>query len=168
MVALRVGHCSAAIAAGLMLGATALAMGQVQTTQPADATSFEAASVAVSFKAELQAVLRASPRQKLAFEVATVKPSRPGSTNEDWDSEGDRVTIKGYSLRKLIRAAFNLKSDSQIVGGPDWLDKQYFDIAAKIGEEQMVSFDKPGADRDKQTAIKPCYRHCLENAFIFR
>lgn len=165
MVALRVRRYGAGIAAGWMFGVTALTMAQVQTMQPEDAASFDLASAAVSSHAESQAAPPAFPAQKLAFEVATVKPARPGSTNEDWDSEGDRVTIKGYSLRKLIRAAFNLKSDAQIVGGPGWLDKRYFDISAKIGEEQMASFDKAGADRDRQTAIQAMLQALLGERF---
>jgi uncharacterized protein (TIGR03435 family) len=103
--------------------------------------------------------------QKPAFEVATVKASRPGSTNEDWDSGGDRVTIRGYSLRKLIRAAFNLKSDAQIVGGPDWLGNRYFDVSAKISDEQMAAFSKGHGDRDEQAGIQAMLQTLLTERF---
>lgn len=122
-------------------------------------------AVGGSARAGSQSNSAAVPDQRLAFEVATVRPSPPGSTNEDWDSGGDRVTIRGYSLRKLIRAAFNLKSDAQIVGGPDWLDKQAFDITAKIDDEQAASFRAPGAGRSAQTAIQAMLRTLLEERF---
>jgi uncharacterized protein (TIGR03435 family) len=106
-----------------------------------------------------------SSTQKLAFDVATVKPSRAGSGHEDWDSEGDWVTIRGYSLRRLIRAAFNLKSDAQIIGGPGWIDGRYFDISAKIGDEQMASFSGGHGDRDEQTAVQTMLQTLLNERF---
>lgn len=108
------------------------------------------------------------PDQKLAFEVATVRPARPDSTNEDWDSEGDRVIVKGYSLRKLIKAAYNLRSDAQIAGGPKWLDKQRFDISAKIEDEQAISFRAAGADRDEEAAIQLMLQALLSERFHLR
>lgn len=115
--------------------------------------------------AESQTVLAPPSTPKLAFEVATVKPSRPGSTNEDWDSDGDRLTIRGYSLRKLIRAAFNLKSDAQIVGGPEWIGNRYFDISAKAGDEQIAAFSREHRDHDEPSAIQIMLQTLLSERF---
>jgi uncharacterized protein (TIGR03435 family) len=109
-----------------------------------------------------------SKAKPLAFEVATVRPTRPDSTNEDWDSEGNRVTIKGYSLRQLIKAAFNLRSAAQILGGPEWLDKQRFDILAIIDEEQATSFRAAGADRDEEAEIQMMLQALLSERFHLR
>ncbi|HEY4358766.1 MAG TPA: TIGR03435 family protein [Acidobacteriaceae bacterium] len=117
------------------------------------------------FRALAQTTHTATPEQKFAFEVSTVKPSRPGSTNEDWDSDGNRVTIRGYSLRMLIRVAFGLKSSSQIVEGPDWLDKQHFDITAKLDEEQIAAFHGTTRDRDTQNAIQTALQTLLRERF---
>lgn len=115
--------------------------------------------------AESQSVRPPVSTQRLAFEVATVRPSSPGSTNEDWDSGGGRLTVRGYSLRKLIRAAFNLKSDAQIVGGPDWLDKRYFDISAKISDEQMAAFKRGNGGRDEQAGTQMMLQTLLSERF---
>jgi uncharacterized protein (TIGR03435 family) len=80
------------------------------------------------------------------FEVATVKPSKPGRWGEDLDESNNRLTIQNYSLRHLIREAFRLKSDSQIIGGPGWIDNQRFDIVAKVDDGEVARMDKMDGD----------------------
>ena len=72
------------------------------------------------------------------FEVATIKPSRPGSGNHNWDSSTDWVTIENYSLRDLIASAYGLKSNAQVLGGLQWLDKMHFDITAKVDDAEVA------------------------------
>jgi bla regulator protein BlaR1 len=66
-----------------------------------------------------------------AFEVAAIKPSKPGSTGSSilWDMSG-RLTVENASLKRLIWSAYDVR-DFQIVGGPPWLDSGTFDIVAK-------------------------------------
>lgn len=73
-----------------------------------------------------------------SFEVASIKPTRKDEGDRDWDSGADRLRIEGYSLRNLIASAYGLKSDSQVLGGPDWIDKRRFDIAAKVDDAEMA------------------------------
>jgi uncharacterized protein (TIGR03435 family) len=73
-----------------------------------------------------------------SFEVASIKPSKPDDGNHDWDSDSDRLTIENYTLRDLIASAYGLKSTSQVVGGPGWLDKQHFDISAKVDDTELA------------------------------
>jgi hypothetical protein len=54
-----------------------------------------------------------------SFEVASIKPSRPDDQRHNWNSCGDSVSIENYTLRRLIRTAYGLKSDSQVLGGPE-------------------------------------------------
>ena len=67
-----------------------------------------------------------------AFEVVAIKLSNPDNRGTSWRGTLDRITIENYTLRHLIRVAYGLKSDTQVLGGPDWLDKEHFDIAAKL------------------------------------
>jgi hypothetical protein len=103
------------------------------------------------------------PRKPLAFEVATIRPSPPDSTDEAWHGQGDRVTIRGYSLRQLIKAAFDLKTNAQIIGGPDWIDKQRVDISAKIADEQMSPLAKPLPIAISKPPSNPCCRPSSKN-----
>ncbi|HLY40545.1 MAG TPA: TIGR03435 family protein [Terracidiphilus sp.] len=72
-----------------------------------------------------------------AFEVAAIKLSRPDDNDHGWHGTRDRITIENYTLKRLIRAAYGLKSDTQVIGGPDWTDKQAFDISAKIEDAEV-------------------------------
>ena len=45
---------------------------------------------------------------------------------------GGRFTATNVTLRALIIGAYSLQ-ESQLSGGPDWLDKDRFDISAKAG-----------------------------------
>jgi uncharacterized protein (TIGR03435 family) len=88
------------------------------------------------------------------FEVASIKPSRPGDGHHGWNSGGDGVAIENYTLRRLIRTAYGLKSDSQVVGGPDWIGKEAFDIQAKFGDAEVAKMQKmSGREKFRETRL---------------
>jgi uncharacterized protein (TIGR03435 family) len=72
-----------------------------------------------------------APAQPPAFEVASVKPNKSGDIQAlMFPQPGGRFTATNVTLRALIIGAYHLQ-DSQLSGGPDWLDRERFDIAAK-------------------------------------
>lgn len=73
-----------------------------------------------------------------SFEVASIKPSKPDDTNLDWDDFPGRIAIENYTLRQIIKVAYGLKSESQVLGGPKWIDSQHFDIAAKADDAETA------------------------------
>jgi uncharacterized protein (TIGR03435 family) len=77
-----------------------------------------------------------------AFEVAAIKPSKPGDGNHNWDDTPGRVSIENYTLRRLISVAFGLKSESQVLGGPAWIGNEAFDIEAKIDDADVTNMRK--------------------------
>jgi uncharacterized protein (TIGR03435 family) len=67
----------------------------------------------------------------LAFDVASIKPNASGDLRVTIQtSSGGRFTATNAPLRSLIRIAYQLQ-DSQLIGGPKWLDVDRFDIVAK-------------------------------------
>jgi len=91
------------------------------------------------------------------FEVAAIKPSKQDNQNHNWSGSTDRILIENYTLRRLIRSAYGLKSDSQILGGPDWLDKQSFDINAKIDDAEiakMAKMDRVAKQRERNEMLQ--------------
>jgi uncharacterized protein (TIGR03435 family) len=93
-------------------------------------------------RAQEPATTTASASNPPAFEVATIKPARAGMWRQDYDADGNRLTVTNYTVRRLIREAYGLKSDSQILGGPKWIDKQAFDINAKVDDAEAARLDK--------------------------
>ena len=79
--------------------------------------------------------LAAQQPPSAAFEVVSVKPR----TSDDgrWTltmQPGGRLVAINVPLRLVIRTAFNVQND-QIVGVPDWLDADRFDINAKAPDD---------------------------------
>jgi uncharacterized protein (TIGR03435 family) len=89
-----------------------------------------------------QAPAIATAERRPSFEVASIKPSKPYSRGLDWDDSPGRVSISGYDLRQLIRAAYGLKSNAQVLGGPKWIDSERFDIVAKADDAETAKMQK--------------------------
>ncbi len=64
------------------------------------------------------------------FEVATIKPNNSGATSmQGLTVNGRNFATRASSLLDLISFSYEVQA-KQIVGGPDWLDKDRYDIAA--------------------------------------
>jgi len=75
-----------------------------------------------------------APSTTLTFEVASVKPNKSGDGRVMLGMQpGGRFTATNVPARLLLRQAFNVQ-DFQIVGGPDWLSSDRFDVVAKAPE----------------------------------
>jgi uncharacterized protein (TIGR03435 family) len=90
----------------------------------------------------------------LSYEVATVKPV---ATNT-----ADRVvklppgvmarTFSPLSIRSYIMNAYGAIYAAQVVGGPDWINKDAYDIKGKVPDDLEAAFQKMTfASRDDQT-----------------
>ena len=89
-----------------------------------------------------------------AFEVASVKPNKSGSGSSSENERNGRLTATNISLKDCLRFAYGLK-DYQIIG-PDWINSEKYDIAAKAessvtGEQLKAMFQALLADRFKLT-----------------
>jgi len=77
-----------------------------------------------------------------SFEVATIKPSHTGDDQRSLMMSPGKFTMSGMPVVELIRFAYDLKSDTQLSGGPGWVNSDKFDIEAKETEAQVQEFDK--------------------------
>jgi len=69
--------------------------------------------------------------QEQAFEVASVKPSRPEVMERSLSRQpGARLTASNATVKMLIMLAYQVMPD-QISGGPNWFESDGFDIDAK-------------------------------------
>jgi uncharacterized protein (TIGR03435 family) len=75
---------------------------------------------------------------KTAFEVASLRPSPPVATGGHWISmdggpgtkDPERISIKNYSLARLLTTAFEIGRED--ISGPGWIDEDKYDIVAKL------------------------------------
>jgi len=86
--------------------------------------------VAIGFPGGVRAQ---SPDQRLiAFEVASIKPSTSIERLSGIQRQpGGRVTITNMTVRTLITFAYRI-TGYQLIGGPDWADRDAFDVLARM------------------------------------
>ena len=92
-----------------------------------------------------------------SFDVATIKPAKPDSHRISWNNDNNLTTIENFTLRALIKFAFGLHSDSQVLGGPDWINKEHFDISAKVDEAEearMKAMKPEDSDHEYQLILR--------------
>ena len=82
------------------------------------------------------------------FEVASIKPSRPGDNMRQLFMTHGKFSAKDQSVKEIIRFAYDIKSDNQLSGGPSWIDSQKYDIDAK--EEDSVAERLPKLPFEEQ------------------
>jgi uncharacterized protein (TIGR03435 family) len=65
-----------------------------------------------------------------AFEVATIKPSKPGARGKGFGYRANQFMTFNTNMNDLVAFAYGLHS-KQIVGAPAWFGTDLFDIAGK-------------------------------------
>lgn len=110
-------------------------------------------------------VLAQPPERLPSFEVASVKKNTSGDTRSPMRTQpGGRFTATNARLKGLIATAFEMADspslvDSRILGGPDWIGSERYDIVAKSSTEFRPSPDGP----DRQLLLM--LRSLLEDRF---
>ena len=73
-----------------------------------------------------------------SFEVASIRPHLDPNDSSDTNLlPGGRYEGRNVSVRKLIRQATGV-DDRQMVGVPDWVDSERYDIDAKTGDTAQL------------------------------
>jgi uncharacterized protein (TIGR03435 family) len=72
----------------------------------------------------------------LTFEVATIKPTKPGTKAKGLTIRGRDLITVNFSLNDLISFAYGVHI-RQVTGGPSWLESEFYDITAKPEAEGM-------------------------------
>ena len=88
---------------------------------------------AVGIVAVVGAVLTAQTPASPAFEAASIKRNTFGGPRSGINNmPGGRVAATNLPLRDLMRPAYG-SYDIEVVGGPDWIDVDRWDILAAAG-----------------------------------
>jgi uncharacterized protein (TIGR03435 family) len=82
----------------------------------------------------------------LTFEVASVRPNKSGSPNNNFSIKGDTFTATNTTLRELIRVAYEAR-EMELTKGQEWIESERIDIVAKARAQL-----KPGRFPDE---LKP-------------
>jgi uncharacterized protein (TIGR03435 family) len=99
-----------------------------------------------------------------SFEVATVKPSPELATGLRFVLSPAHFAVTHASVRDLVKFAYGIKSEDQMVGVSGWMTSQYFDIQAKAADPEVAEFNKLDFDR-KITVPRLLLQSLLQERF---
>ena len=71
-----------------------------------------------------------SDQKSHTFEVASVKRNTSANERASLTINAGRLTLRNGPLRAIIQSAFSLQA-FQVLGGPDWIDTDRWDVTAK-------------------------------------
>jgi len=88
--------------------------------------------VVATVMAVMMAASQTPPAKEPAFEVASIKPSKPGTTGGGIRPlpGGQTYIASNVSVRLMIKLMYKI-TDTQIVGAPSWIDTERWDVEAK-------------------------------------
>jgi len=103
-----------------------------------------------------------APESSPAFEVASIKVNHGGDRRIALMLPPGRLTATNVPLKFLIQFAYKIK-DTQLSGGPGWIDSERYDVEAKIDEADA---DGQNADPEERTKrIQLMLRSLLADRF---
>jgi uncharacterized protein (TIGR03435 family) len=79
------------------------------------------------------------PAPLLSYEVATIKPVDAGTADRTVRLPPG-VTLNPLSIRRYIMDAYGAIYSAQVVGGPDWLSKDSYEIKGKASDDVEAAF----------------------------
>jgi uncharacterized protein (TIGR03435 family) len=91
------------------------------------------ASVVAALMSAQQVPAEISPPAQ--FEAASVKPNRSGSLSLEFRTPPGRLTVRNADLRTIVKNAFRIRQDVDLIGGPRWIETERFDITATAPEK---------------------------------
>jgi uncharacterized protein (TIGR03435 family) len=101
---------------------------------------------------------------KHAFEVATIKPSLHRALPWQIRDSPAHFAATNMSVGDLVRFAYGIKSDAQLVDAPSWLLTEHFDIQAKASDAEIAAYDKLGIE-EQMNVSRLLMQSLLEDRF---
>ena len=102
-----------------------------------------------------------------AFEVVSIKPNHDSGKIRRIGMLPTGFTAVHASLKDIIGLAFELKGDSQRIGGPNWIDSEFFDIEAKESETDIEA-DKSLSMDQRRTQLSLMLQSMLADRFALK
>jgi uncharacterized protein (TIGR03435 family) len=85
-----------------------------------------------------------APDAHPSFSVATIKPHDPNDGGQQFNTSGDRVTVRNQTVASMVSFAYAIHSH-QIVDAPEWTNHDRYDIEGKTdteGEPSLRQFQE--------------------------
>jgi len=99
----------------------------------------------------------------LSYDVATIKPIDPNAADQ-MVKLPPGVSLSPLSIRRYIMNAYGAIYAAQIVGGPDWLNKDAYDIKGKVPDDLQTAMQKMKTD-DQHDQFRAMQQSLLADRF---
>lgn len=133
---------------GLAAVATPLAFGMVHMTSSRSELLRNASALVPEYNsgsmkanaagagAALKAHQSISNNADLRYQTVSIERSKPEETMMRFQNSADRFTAINMTVQKLVGGAYGLEP-MQVIGGPDWVGTNRYDIQAKMDEPTL-------------------------------
>jgi uncharacterized protein (TIGR03435 family) len=128
---------------GLCVAALVVAMaGAQESAKPAQAAGAAPVQTAAQGKAEVK---------DFRYEVVSIRPSDPKATTSMMATPANEFRMTNMPLNSLVRGAYSVVMESDIVGLPKWAESDRYDVQAKMDDETVEALKKLSrAERNRQ------------------
>ena len=102
-----------------------------------------------------------------AFDVVSIKPARPGE-NWHFGFGPTGYSAAGVTLGTVIYQAYfayNMAGKHSVIGAPDWVGNDTWDIEAKVAPEDMAEYER---ERTRLEIANPVIQQMLQNMLADR
>jgi uncharacterized protein (TIGR03435 family) len=101
------------------------------------------------------------------FEVVSIKPNHESRPGRMIGMSPTGFTAKHASLKEILGMAYGLKGDDQLIGGPNWMRSEYYDIDAKESEADIEAAKKLTMEQ-RRTQLSLMIQSMLADRFGFK
>jgi uncharacterized protein (TIGR03435 family) len=121
-----------------------------------------AAVVALAMAAGL--VFSQNSAARLSFEAVSIKPNNSGSGSSGTSTNQGRLRATNVTPKQLIMAAYRVQ-DFQVIGGPDWINTDRFDVQAKAEDGAVPDTRNQRDEPDKLGPLELMMQSLLADRF---
>jgi uncharacterized protein (TIGR03435 family) len=84
----------------------------------------------------------------LRFDVVSVKPNKSDQFAHIEDTgDSDGITLRNMPLNEIILYVYGLRDMSLLLGSPNWIQSNRYDIQARVGESDLSAFHQLTRDQ---------------------
>jgi uncharacterized protein (TIGR03435 family) len=99
------------------------------------------------------------------LEVATIKPSQNIAAGWVIRTSVTPFGMTSVTVEDLVKFAYGIKSDAQLVEAPHWMETEHFDIQGKVSDADAAAFYKLSGFDERDNVLRLLTRSLLEDRF---
>lgn len=112
-----------------------------------------AVRVSVLF-ASCLAAQSAPPAKAPSYEVISITPNKSAEQGSSWRNTPNGIVLTNAPLDWLVRNAFDIITDDQLSGLPNWVDSDRYNVQAKMDDETAAARERMSrSERSQQYSL---------------